>query len=474
MSKIICVIFICVSAAYSQTFQEFIKRINSSPEIQKKRLVEDFLSKHSQLPVIEQDTLCHFIYKGNAKSVSIAGDLTGWNPDIAILSNIKGSDFWYKTFTFSADTRLDYKLVLNRRDWILDPGNPNQSLSGYGTNSELRMPKYKPPKEIEYYPEIAHGSMWDTTFYSEELKNERPVKVYLPANYASTTDSFALVLFHDGLDYLNLANAKNVLDYFIAQNHIEPVIGLFVPAVNRNDEYIKKQKESFSKFLVRKVIAEIDRKFRTKINPKKRAVVGISAGGNIALWMGLHYSNVFENIAAHSSYIESGLFAGFQNASKTELKLFIDLGKYDIPMLIPLVQSFVPLIRAKGFEYKYFELNDSHNWANWRRHLDDALQFFFPGKAMANITAEKSDKELVRFEPHIKFSVSDTSQVEINIYNLKGKLIQTLFNTKIPGSEYAVAWDGFDFRNKKQPCGLYFCSIKIENKLSEMRRIVNF
>jgi enterochelin esterase-like enzyme len=61
-----------------------------------------------------------------------------------------------------------------------------------------------------------------------------------------------------------------------------------------------------------------------------------------------------------------------------DVKLYLDLGTYDIPMLIPLVRDFIPILQAGGYTYRYQEYHEGHSWGSWRTHIDDALEMFFP------------------------------------------------------------------------------------------------
>ncbi|RMG41222.1 MAG: hypothetical protein D6732_02700, partial [Methanobacteriota archaeon] len=339
------IVLLSISFSAAQTFDDFINQLNSTPENERQALVDSFMNSVSQFPYLEQDTLCHFIYQGNANSVTVPGDANNWDPNASPMTHIGGTNFWYRTDVFESDARLDYKFVLNGSNWILDPLNPHTILGGFGPNSELRMPDYVMPPEIDYYPNIPHGSFLDTTFYSTHLGNSRTIRVYLPPGYYSTSDSFAVLVVHDGLEYITLANSDNVLDYLIDQNLIEPVIGVFVPPVNRNEEYIGNLQDEFTAFITDELIPWVDGRFRAKADPHYRATMGSSAGGNISLWLGLTHPEVFGNVAAQSSYIQSSIFDGFQNGPTLDLQIYMNLGTYDLPIIIQLVQSFIPILQ---------------------------------------------------------------------------------------------------------------------------------
>jgi len=382
-------VLIFLLAAYvmlnAQTFENFLNRITAAPDSLKPAITDSFLNAVPSFPYVERDTVVHFLFRGNATSVTIAGDANHWNPAAFPMRQIPGTDLWYYTSIFESDARLEYKFVLNEKYWILDSLNPHLIKGGFGPNSELFMPGYLPPPEIEYYPNIPHGELEDTVFYSTNLRNSRTIKIYLPPGYRSSTDSFGVILFHDGLDYLNLANARNVLDYLIWKKRIQPVIALFVPPVNRREEYAGNLKTAFAAFITEELMPWIDSRYRTCGNPSRRATLGASNGGNIALWLGLHHSDVFGKIAAQSSNVQVPIFAGFLNGPKLNLQFYLDVGRYDIPELIPLVQNLHQLLISRGYICQYRVFHEGHSWGNWRAHIDNALEQFFPGKALANL-----------------------------------------------------------------------------------------
>ena len=368
----------------------------------------------------------HFIYRGNANRVNVPGDANSWDPNAYSMTHVDGTDFWYLKQTFETDARLDYKFVLNGSGWILDPLNPYQVSGGYGPNSELRMPQYIPAPEIEYRPEIPHGALWDTTFFSPQLGNSRRIRIYTPPEYEASTDSFGVILFHDGLEYVSLANADNVLDYLIWNRRIEPVIAIFVPPVNRTPEYAGGQKDEFSAFLVEDILPWADSKYRTIPDPAHRATLGASNGGNIALWLGLQYPQVFGKIAAQSSNVESSISNGFQAGPKLDLKFYLDIGTYDIQVLIPLVRNFKEILEAENYDLEYYEFHEGHSWGNWRAHIDNALEFFFPsdttqlkGDVNGDHTIDVLD---ALFATNILLEISEPTAEEIEAADCNGPM----------------------------------------------------
>lgn len=367
----------------AQTFADFLARVNAAPLSGRQAIVDSFMNAAPAFPFIEQDTLCHFIYQGNVNRVNVPGDANGWDINGFPMTHIDGTNFWYHREVFESDARLDYKFVLNGSNWILDPLNPNTILGGFGPNSELRMPAYLMPPEIEFYNNIPHGTLVDTSFYSVHLGNARTIRVYLPPGYTTSTDSLPMMLFHDGLEYLSLANSRNVLDYLIDRGSIRPIIGVFIPPVNRTAEYTGNLQGAFTEFIVDEVMPWLSGRFRISGDPHDRATIGSSAGGNISLWLGMTHPEIFGNVAAQSSYIQPSIFDGFQNGPLLDLQIYLNLGTYDLPVLIPLVHDFVPILQGRGYVFQFQEFHEGHSWGLWRAHIDDALEMFFPASPTA-------------------------------------------------------------------------------------------
>ncbi len=376
---ILLLLVLCAAVVQAQTFRDFRNRLRQAPESSRPALIDSFMNAAEKFPLVESDTVVHYLFRGNAASVRLAGDVNHWQP-VSRLRRLPGTDLWLYSDTLPAAARLDYKLVLDRDIWILDPLNPDTIPSGYGPNSELAMPDYRPAPEIRYRPDIHHGTLADTLFPSRILGNSRMVKVYLPPGYRNSAQRYPLILFHDGLEYLSLAKAKNVLDNLIADGRIRPLIAVFVPPVNRTPEYAGELKDEFAAFIMEELLPWVDARFRTSRQASERAMIGASNGGNISLWIALRYPGSFGHVAAQSSRVEEGIRQMLAKQPDLQMDFYLDMGTYDIPQLIPQIRGFQHLLAAEGYRYRYFEYPEGHSWGNWRAHLDTALEMFFPLK----------------------------------------------------------------------------------------------
>jgi enterochelin esterase family protein len=396
MLKFFILFLVLPQSLFSESFKQFIQHLNLLPLNERQVVVDSFMNVNYSFPFIESDTVVHFIYQVPAQRVSIksdtvihvisqgpnhrisvAGDFTGWMPTLD-MTNIGGTNFWYADAFFESNARLDYKIVINGKEWILDPKNPLTCTGGFGPNSELRMPGYMLPAGLTYDKTIPHGTIHDTVIYSQTLANRRAVQVYLPPDYGKVRKKYPVILFHDGPDYINLGQVNNLMDWLIWHHEIEPVIGIFLPPVEREAEYAGKKVKALTCFIIYELMPLMEEKYTISKDPHKRATLGASLGGNISLYLGIAHPECFGKIAAQSSFVSKKVSGLYRNGKKQDIFLYLDLGKYDLCDLIPMVHDFIPVLKFKKYNYRFYEFPEGHSWGNWKAHLNLALTQFFP------------------------------------------------------------------------------------------------
>ena len=70
----------------------------------------------------------------------------------------------------------------------------------------------------------------------------------------------------------------------------------------------------------------------------------------------------------------------------------------------------------------------------------------------------------------ISFNLKEQAYVEINIYNIKGELIKTIYDGFNTADE--AVWDGKDESGKLQSTGMYLCSLIVNDKLYQTKRLI--
>jgi len=458
-------------------FQNFLNYANSiSDSLQKNAVIDSFINYHKfvRIPIAE-DKFAIFLYKGNASTVSIAGDFNGWQPNLPMVKVAK-SNFFYASKIFEMNARLDYKIVVNNNNWYLDPLNPNTCTGGFGPNSELAMPEYVQPKEIKYDAAIPHGKVELKTLFSKNVNTSYQVKIYLPPNYNPDAEKvYPTVYFQDGFEYIDLASAVNVIDNLIAAKKIENIIAVFVRPNNRNNEYALSLRTAYRLFFVNELVPFIDSVYKTEQSPKRRLVLGDSYGGNISALICYYHSEIFGNCGLHSGAFQENNYEAYNlfiSSPKKEVKFSMVWGTYE--SLYRNMRQFRDSLYAKKYDYNWSELPEGHSWGLWRANIDFMLEYIFPYSATGtdeglNVLPDKF--ELYQnypnpFNPNtiISWQLTIGSHVSLKIYDILGNEVATLVNEEKPAGKYQTNFNTqrsfTTYGGTQLSSGIYLCELR--------------
>ena len=64
----------------------------------------------------------------------------------------------------------------------------------------------------------------------------------------------------------------------------------------------------------------------------------------------------------------------------------------------------------------------------------------------------------------INFNLNQSAFVSLYIYDMQGKLIESLVREKLNSGEYKIEWNGSDANKIKTPSGIYFYSLMIDGQ----------
>ena len=474
MKKIIfAVVFLFTSLLSAQSqFQEFITHVNSLGDpLAKQAAVDSFMTyaRTIGIPFIE-DSTANFIYLGNPSTVTVAGDFNGWSTTAWPMTRLTQTNFWYRSENFEMDARLDYQFVLNGSSWILDPENPHTCPSGFGPNSELSMPLYVQPWEINYNPNIAHGTVFTKTIFSTNVGTNYQLNIYLPPGYdslASTT--YPTVYFQDGSDYISLGKANNVIDNLLDSLKIQPVIGVFVKPNNRDLEYAGSLRNQYRLFFVNELVPYIDANYKTKLDPKERLVMGLSYGGNISALISYNHPEVFGLCGLHSAQFSPYNYEAYfliVNGPVKDIKWSSIWGTYD--GLYAIMRLFRDFLIGASYELDWLERPEGHSWGLWRATIDRMLEYFFPADPN---NVNDGENNIINgfvlyqnypnpFNPttKINYTIPKNGNVSIKVFNLLGSEVAELVNGEMNAGSHDV-----EFNAASLPSGVYFYRIQSGN-----------
>ncbi len=460
---LLCLITVVCSG---QSVSTFLEQALAATPADRQAMVSTFVTTRPSSPLFESDSVAVVYYVGAATSVGLAGDFNGWDPSSTQMTRLEGTTFWYRSLTFEPDARLDYKIVRNGSDWILDPRNPARVSGGFGPNSELAMPGYIQPDEIKAQPSVPKGAVQTTTFASAIMNSSRTLLVYTPPNYdAAANVPYPVILYHDGTDYVNLADVPTILDNLIAAGRIEPLVALFLKPINRETEYATTQTDLFTTMVVTELMPWARTNYRISSDPSRTAVTGASYGGLISTQQCHRNPTVFGLCAPFSPsyWVGNGALTSEIAASPSSgVKYYVDWGTYE-GSIAATGPAFVTILKGKGNEVKYNVWHEGHSWGSWRAHQDEMLTYFFPGSN----TTSRSDLALPSpsalaanypnpFGPQttIPFETSSAGLVTISVFDTLGRRVAKLVDETLPAGHHSV-----DFVATQLPSGVYLVQL---------------
>ena len=257
--------------------------------------------------------------------------------------------------------------------------------------------------------DVPHGTVSKVWYPSPGLgMNARRFTVYTPAGYEEGKKRYpVLYLLHgaggDENAWSELGRAAQIADNLIAQGKAEPMI-IVMPNGNGAQKAMpgeyenSMQKPTFmsrgmmdgaiEKAFPKDVVGYVDAHFRTIADKNHRAISGLSMGGFHSIYISANNPDMFGYIAPMSAAINRQSRNQqqpeiYQNLEEKMVTLFqkkpklyrIYIGNTDF--LFQDNVNFRKMLDKHGCKYEYFESDEGHIWANWRKYLNDLLPKLF-------------------------------------------------------------------------------------------------
>ncbi len=365
------------------------------------RLTDPELGAEERERLIEEHQFPHnegratvFLYRGTADEVRLRHFIYGL-PATLPLERIGDSDLWILQQELPSGSRIEYKFEVvadGADEWVRDPLNPLRARDPYGSNSVLHARGYETPEWVAPDPEARAGEIVPMTIESEAFGEDREVALYLPARLRPTR-RYALLVVHDGPDYVRYSSLRTVLDNLIYRQEVASlVVALLSSTPERLVEYAGDERHA--RFVVDELLPAIEERYSIDPGPEARGLMGASFGAVAALSTAWYHPGVFGRLL-----LQSGSFAftdigpsrrgevfdpvvAFMNRfrvtpGRPAERVYVSCGQYE--SLIYENRSLVPLLQETGMAVRYTEARDGHNWENWRDRLREGLSYLFPG-----------------------------------------------------------------------------------------------
>lgn len=364
-----------------ETFANSLETVANSGKRSEINAFWNSLVAGDQVPFIRGDQVA-FLYRGRAQTVNWVGDFSHWQSGLALSgSRVGSSDIWIAYAAFPTHARLEYRIVVDGQEAILDPANPLQQWGGFGPNSVLAMPDYVFPPEVIPRANVIPGSLSSPmALDSTNLGYRVNYQVYTPARYEELA-GLAVIYVTDGHEYTDprMGSMPTVLDNLIAAGAIEPILAVFIDPRDPKTGQNRRQTEflsnpDYAAFMAEELVPVIDSAYKTDPMPDRRVILGVSYGGVNAAYCSLTYPEVFHLLAMQSpAFVDNHIYQGYQAVDRLPLRVFLSTGyPWDVD-----ARTLKRILERKSYPLMYLEVPEGHSWGQWRAQLDDLLIYFF-------------------------------------------------------------------------------------------------
>jgi len=298
--------------------------------------------------------LVTFLWRGEPRTQHVfvdgqLGQLTGTRPADNAMTQLAGTNLWYRSYWLRSDVRTIYRFSVKleendeERDYP-DPFAPRWVPVGNNARlqwSILELPRAKPQPWITPRPNVAVGRTDQKTWKSTLLNNEREIWVYTPANYDDHRERPRLLISTDGRTYVGSIQATTTLDNLIAAKRIPPVVAVFLAnGPNASKGRLTRSielscNETFVNALATELLPWVRSNYRVTGRASETIIAGFSLGGVNAAFSALRKPALFGNVLSQSGAFrwrppgesESDWLAKqFAAAPRSHVKFYMDVG----------------------------------------------------------------------------------------------------------------------------------------------------
>jgi putative tributyrin esterase len=253
------------------------------------------------------------------------------------------------------------------------------------------------------------GAVYTESLDSKLMGRKMPYNVILPSDYFSGAESGrrypVLFLLHGLMGrFDNWASktdiAKRSEDHSLIIVMPEGENGWYTDNLTKNGA-------SYESYIIKELIPEIDKRYRTLNSRDSRAVAGLSMGGYGAIKFGLKYPDMFALVGSFSGALSAATITEKQvpgaigksitaifGPEGTEVRkandpfdlarrapadkiaklpfIYLDCGTEDF--LFQSNRDFVSLLLEKKVPHEFRQLPGAHNWTYWGKQIDEFLE----------------------------------------------------------------------------------------------------
>ena len=249
-----------------------------------------------------------------------------------------------------------------------------------------------------YYNNQITGNVFQHTFYSKILNNNREIFVWVPDDYDLYNKEYPLLIIHDGQNVFHAGGSMSgdewqldeIVTEMINANEIEPII--MVGVANTKDRSLEynpiKDGKNYGEALSKELLPELKKQYN--ISNGRIGTMGASMGGLISLYLGWELNSIFSMAACLSPAFVYNDFDYINIIEKSEvpkyLKLSIVNGTEDLDASLQLgVEKFIQLLKDRSFPENnllfWISNGQSHTESAWSNQSKRILKWMFNKKS---------------------------------------------------------------------------------------------
>jgi outer membrane protein assembly factor BamB/enterochelin esterase-like enzyme len=375
------------AAPATSRFAKFVQEVESAPD--KKAAVDQFMATIHSYPYVEWPNTVHFLYRGTADDMGIAGDMIGIRREDPML-RVPGTDLFYYSIQLEPDALIEYQFIKNYEEKLKDPKNDRFIKEDEGDFSLLIMPGWKEPAFLKAASSDRRGRI-ESHELNIQLRERTSAKfdVYLPAGYQNGNQRYPVVLILGADEAETKGLLPNIFDNLISVS-VQPVIAIFVSNTNYGSKApdYPEVADLDASIVVKEILPFVDANYRTTTEPISRAIMGGGFAGYMAIYTALKFPGVFGNIAMQSIEMldedAKQLKKQMRTNQEQPLRVYHDWGLYELRAtregwdMRRTNTEFNAFLRERGYKPAGGETHQSWGWAIWRNQTDRWLTAFFP------------------------------------------------------------------------------------------------
>lgn len=397
--------------------------------------------------------------------IHIAGDFQSWDPGSSahILSYDQAEDYYHISIPSGIGT-IAFKFT--RGDWTKVESDANGDFiadrtSGTTAGDTLWL-------QIEGWEDLNGGgggqstaannvSMLSEDFYMTALDRTRKVWIYLPPDYASSTEDYPVLYLHDGqnvFDAFTSFAGEWEVDETLNDLHAQGDPGIIAVAIANgealrideycpwvNPQYGGGEGADYIDFIVNDLKPHIDANYRTKSGREHTGLMGSSLGGLISTYGGLEHPDVFSKIGAFSpAYWINPEMTGYATSigRQDAMRIYQLGGSLEGGTLIADMWAMDATLAAEGFgseELLTVEKADGeHSEWFWAREFEAAYVWLF-AEAADTMSSVRSTPNAASVQVYpnparasVRIDIEESltgagAQAQVMVYNALGKVV---------------------------------------------------